>query len=73
LRRFAPDTGRNLSYRDVVKVNGYKIEPGSDLSDANLSDVNLSGANLSDVNLTGANLSGANLSGATMPLGTVNP
>ena len=39
-----------------MRVNGYEIGPG-----ANLSGVNLSGVNLSGVNLSGANLSGAYL------------
>ena len=62
-------------------VNGYVIEPGADLSgadlssailtDANLSsailtDADLSGASLRDTNLNGADLSFARLSGANL-------
>ena len=43
-------------------MNGYCIEPGANLSGANLSETDLSGANLSETDLSGANLSGANLS-----------
>ena len=42
-------------------VNGYTIEPG-----ANLSGANLSGADLSSANLTGANLYSADLRGANL-------
>jgi len=69
-----------------LTVNGYQIEPGADLRDANLANANLknvdvTGADLSDAdltyaNLTGANLTDANLNGAifwdtTLPDGTV--
>ena len=42
----------------AVEVNGYTIEPGADLTGANLSDADLTGANLSEARLTGANLAG---------------
>ena len=45
----------------VVEVNGYTIEPGADLREADLADVNLKGANLEEARLNGANLKGANL------------
>jgi len=47
-------------------VNGCKIEPGANLSDADLSGANLMGANLSGANLSGANLENANLSDANL-------
>ena len=40
-----------------MEVNGYRIEPGADLSSADLT-----GANLSQADLTGADLRDANLS-----------
>ena len=57
-------------------VNGYDIEPGAylinaNLAGANLNNAKLAGANLSDANLAGANLDGANLTGARMPDGTI--
>jgi len=45
-------------------VNGYKIEPNANLSNAKLSDADLSYAKLYSADLSGAKLSGANLSGA---------
>ena len=55
-----------------MKVKGYVIEPGANLSGTNLSDANLryanlSGANLRHANLRHANLSDANLSDAYLP------
>ena len=47
-------------------VNGYKIEPFANLSEANLSRANLYGANLYGANLSEANLIGANLSEADL-------
>ena len=52
-------------------VRGFKIEPGADLSRANLMDAylwraDLSGADLSCADLSGADLSRANLSGADL-------
>jgi uncharacterized protein YjbI with pentapeptide repeats len=41
-----------------VKANGYKIEPGANLTKADLSHTNLTNADLSGANLTGANLTG---------------
>jgi uncharacterized protein YjbI with pentapeptide repeats len=49
-----------------MKVRGYNIEPGADLSGADLSGANLSGADLSGADLSGANLAGADLSGANL-------
>ncbi len=55
----------------VVEINGYKIQPGTNLSVADLTDVDLSWANLSRANLfeavlSGADLTAANLSGADL-------
>ena len=50
----------------VMEVNGYKIEPAADLSNANLRY-----ANLTDANLTDANTWGAKWRNTTMPDGTV--
>ncbi len=47
-------------------VNGYEINPGADLSGANLYGADFSGANLSEADLSGANLYGADLSGANL-------
>ena len=47
-------------------VNGYKIEPGANLSYAKLSYANLTGADLSYAKLYGAKLSGADLSGTNL-------
>ena len=49
-----------------MKINDYTIQPGANLSNANLSDANLRGANLSDANLRDANLSDAYLRGANL-------
>ncbi len=38
-----------------VEVNGYTIEPGANLVDANLAGTDLSGTNLREVYLLGAN------------------
>ena len=59
----------------VMEVNGYTIEPGADLAEADLTGANLSGADLRGANLSGANVTGADLSkailqGATMPDGS---
>jgi uncharacterized protein YjbI with pentapeptide repeats len=54
----------------AVEVNGYTIEPGADLSGANLKGADLSGANLKGVDLTvliGANLK-PDVGGATLIL-----
>jgi uncharacterized protein YjbI with pentapeptide repeats len=45
----------------MVVINGYSIEPGANLTGANLSGANLSFANLSGVDFTNANLTGAKL------------
>ena len=50
----------------MPQVNGYEIEPRSDLYKANLPKANLPKANLFGANLFGADLSGANLSGANL-------
>lgn len=55
----------------TMKVNGYRIEPESDLSDANLINANLRNADLRnaslfDADLTGAVLEFANLTGANL-------
>ena len=50
----------------VVEVNGYKIEPGANLTGADLSGVLLGGADLTGANLKGVYLEGANLSGANL-------
>ena len=47
-------------------LNGYEVNPGSDLRMANLEEANLEGANLRGANLEGANLRGANLWGANL-------
>ena len=49
-----------------MEVNGIKIEPGADLSNADLSHQDLSNANLSNADLSFANLSSANLSNANL-------
>ena|GEM_PF-3931833 len=58
-----------------MEGNGYKIEPGADLTGARLNLANLEGADLTEANLftaylVRANLSGANLSGAVATKGT---
>ena len=45
----------------VVEVNGYTIERGADLAEANFYMALVGQANLEGANLTGANLEGANL------------
>jgi hypothetical protein len=50
----------------VVEVNGYTIEPGAELTWADLEGANLQGANLRKADLSNANLSGADLSGADL-------
>ena len=50
---------------EAVEVNGYTIEPGADLSGANLKRANLAGANLEGANLKRANLSGPDFKEAT--------
>ena len=50
----------------VVEVNGYKIEPGAKLNNADLDSADLTGANLED-----ANLEDASRYLATMPDGTI--
>ena len=47
-----------------MRVKGYKIEAGGDLSEANLTEATLRGADLRGANLYGANLTEANLYGA---------
>jgi hypothetical protein len=49
-----------------MKINGYEIKPGADLSGANLRYADLRYADLSGANLYYANLSGADLSGAIL-------
>ena len=59
-----------------LTIGGWPIEPGADLSGANLSNAkilaadltgaNLTGANLERADLTGANLTGANLTNANL-------
>ena len=44
----------------VVEVNGYAIEPGANLSEAEVTGADLEGANLTLAWLKGANLEGAN-------------
>ena len=58
-----------------MEFNGQKIEPGADLSGANLRDAAFRGTNLIKANLTGAFVYGTHLpfekmGGATMPDGT---
>ena len=48
----------------AVEVNGYTIEPGADLREANLEGADLEGANLEGANLVGANFTAANLTNA---------
>ena len=59
---------RNLSDDILIAltVNGYDIEPGADLSRAELSNADLVRADLSGANLTVADLSRANLFGANL-------
>ena len=59
---------RNLSDDILIatNVNGYDIEPGADLSRAELSNADLVRADLSGANLTVADLSRANLFGANL-------
>ena len=49
-----------------MMIKGYKIEPGANLSGANLRGANLRGANLYGADLSGAYLYGADLSGANL-------
>ena len=49
-----------------MEVNGYKIEPGAALAEADLTGANLSGADLRGANLSDANLRDANLEGANL-------
>ncbi len=54
-----------------MRVNGYIVEPGADLTNALLQDQDLSGAKprfalLMDANLEGANLRDANLEGTLL-------
>ena len=51
-----------------LTINGYSIEPGADLTFAELSEENLSHRNLSGINLFSANLSNANLSWTDLTL-----
>lgn len=50
----------------TTTVNGYVIEPGTDLTGANLSGANLAGLDLSGCVLVRAYLGGANLSGTAL-------
>ena len=50
----------------MQEVNGHKIRPGEDLSEADLSEADLSEADLSGANLPRAKLNGADLSGADL-------
>ena len=45
----------------VVEVNGYTIEPGANLKDADLSRADLTDADLDSVNLEGARLRSAKI------------
>ncbi len=54
------------------REDDYTIEPGADLTGADLRRANLKGADLRRANLTGANLNRANLTGAIMPDGSVH-
>ena len=54
----------------VMEVNGYKIEPGADLSGANMGGADLSFQNLEGANLSEACLEGARLIRALMPDGS---
>ena len=47
----------------LVKVNGYTIEPGADLIEANLSGANLDQAYFGAASLLEADLTGARLTG----------
>ena len=78
----APNTEAPVELRSGFTVNGYKIEPAADLTDAYLRDEDLSFADLTAVNLSDADLSYANLTlgtnvtdsivtGATMPDGSI--
>ena len=49
-----------------MEVNGYKIEPGAQLAEADLSGANLTNANLVSADLRDANLEGANLTNAKL-------
>ncbi len=56
----------------AVEVNGYTIEPGADLTRANLSGADLRRANLSGADLRRADLSGANLEEADLDRATAD-
>ena len=57
----------------VVEVNGYKIEPGADLRDADLGGAWLTKANLYGADLRDADLGGAWLIGAKANQDTIWP
>jgi hypothetical protein len=49
-----------------MKIRGYEIKPGADLTDADLTRADLTGVNLTCADLTRANLYGANLRSAIL-------
>ena len=53
-------------YGGMPMINGYVIEPGTNLARANLNGINLTGLNLTNCNLYYANLQGAILNSATL-------
>ena len=56
-----------------MEVNGYTIEPGANLTEANLLMADLTGVDLRGANLEGADLRGANLKGAGASEDTIWP
>ncbi len=55
----------------TMEVNGYKIQPGANLRDADLSGANLQSADMTGANLSYVNLTKAHLTKATMPDGSL--
>ena len=55
-----------VGWFSIMEVNGYKIEPGANLRDANLAGANLEGADLAGADLDSADLAGANLTKANL-------
>ncbi len=57
-----------ISPESALRINGYEIGPGADLSGLDLSGLDLSGVDLEGSNLMSADLSGADLEGANLVL-----
>ena len=62
---FSTSAGPVAAAGGIVTANAV-IQPGADLSGANLQGADLRGANMTGTNLTNANLTGANLTGANL-------